>query len=69
MKITKRLLTSLCQVISGIGNPVALHDSLTVEPLRTVIFRPGFSTEITGGTANRKIIQHVFIKIVQDVHN
>ena len=52
MQILKH--TCLSQTISGFGNPVALQTNLTVDPLRTVIFRPGLSIEITGGT---KIIQ------------
>ena len=42
--------TCLSQTISGLGNPVALHTSFTVDPFRTVILRPGLSIEITGGT-------------------
>ena len=43
-------VTCLSQTISGLGNPVALHTSFTVDPFRTVILRPGLSIEITGGT-------------------
>ena len=42
--------TCLSQTISGLGNPVALHTSFTVDPFRTVMLRPGLSIEITGGT-------------------
>ena len=44
------IYTCLSHTISGLGNPVALQTNFTVEPLRTVIFRPGLSIEITGGT-------------------
>ena len=49
---TNRELKRTCrsQTISGFGNPVALQTNLTVDPFRTVIFRPGLSIEITGGT-------------------
>ena len=44
------LSTCLSQTISGLGNPVALQTSFTVDPFRTVMLRPGLSIEITGGT-------------------
>ena len=46
--------TCLSQTISGLGNPVALQTSFTVDPFRTVILRPGLSIEITGGTETIK---------------
>ena len=53
---TNRELKRTCrsQTISGFGNPVALQTNLTVDPFRTVIFRPGLSIEITGGTISNK---------------
>ena len=52
------LFTCLSQTISGLGNPVALQTSFTVDPFRTVILRPGLSIEITGGTEKIKRDQY-----------
>ena len=53
-------LTSLCQLISGAGNPVALHTNLTVEPFRTVKLWLGCTLEITGGTERKlHLISHI----------
>ena len=37
----------------GMGNPLALHDNFTVEPLRTVKLLLGCNEEITGGTGTQ----------------
>ena len=50
------LYTCLSHTIAGLGNPVALQTNFTVEPLRTVIFRPGLSIEITGGTKMKNVV-------------
>lgn len=57
------LLTSLCQLMPGMGNPLALHDNFTVEPLRTVKLLLGCNEEITGGTEKKNIIFLVVEKL------
>ncbi len=47
-------LTSLCQTILGLGNPVALQARLTVESFFTLRFFPVFTTEMEGGTETNK---------------
>ena len=43
-------LTSLCQRMVGVGKPVALHASRTVESLRTLSLSLGFTALMLGGT-------------------
>lgn len=60
------VLTSLCQLMPGMGNPLALHDNFTVEPLRTVKLLLGCNEEITGGTGKNDIVFQLKVKNTQE---